>query len=147
MLCASGNSVKCPPTGKFLMVFYLVHPDLSMNCFNQEKKWFQIQEDLSWNDDWRSLGRDWACLCSTIERLHSKALCREGGRRQPYTDPSHRWRPSGVYCAWPFTNLVSFALQQLYKQATHEFISPVQPLFLAPDPHLQCRQMRIHAQY
>lgn len=54
------------------------------------------------------------------------------GWKQPQTEPSCMWSPSGGYYAWLFTNAVCFALQQLYEYTTHEFISPVQPLFLAP---------------
>lgn len=113
------------------MVFYLVHPDLLMNCSNQRKELFQIQEDLSCNNDGSFQYRGWACLCS------ASMWCAPKLRGWKETGDSHTLSPSDVYCARPFTNLVSFALQQLNEQITHEFLSLVKPLLPAPDPHLQ----------
>lgn len=121
------------------MVFYLVHPDLLMNCSNQGRELFQIQKDLSCNHDGSFQYRCWACLCSVsmwcAPKLH-------GGKE---TGDSHTLSTSDVYCARPFTNLVSFALQQL-NNSWIPIPSKASPPSSRPTSPTSSWQMCVHTQ-
>lgn len=83
--------VKCIPIGKFLMAFYLVHPYLLMNYFNWEREFFQMEEDLSCNNNGRFQYRDWACLCSNSMLCVPKLYGSKG------TGDSHTLDTSDIY--------------------------------------------------
>lgn len=111
------------------MASYWLHPNLLINCFNQER----IVPDSGRSDMQR-----WPQV--PVQRLGcSKAPRRDGDRRQLYTDPFVYVKPF----RYSFQDLVSFAFRQLWVESS--WIHIVRLPYSAPTSPMSSRQMCEHA--